>query len=242
MALIRAGQAVADSGGGAVASTDPVVANAATLTIGDWEDVEDVAPLAGQALLMMTQAGDALSFQPAWGSHYSGARLQDAIPAGDFLVAFDFAVARTANAVEAAGIWGVVGVAPGGLEAAQVDWVGCGIDARTAKSGSVNVQGHYREASGLWLGLNLGPVGGHGGYGHRFAIQRSGTTMTLWVVEPGQNNLLQLGQRTNAGYAGEADVFIRTQGGAGAGNSRYVTLTRMALTGLAISGNRLVAA
>ena len=241
MAVVSLGypSAAAASGGGA--TSDPIAANAATLTIGDWEDVEDFNGLVGQAFLAMSQAGDALTFQPTAGTHYSGARWQDAIPAGDFLIAADIFIARTEDASFRPGIEGLIGVSPGGLEAVSPSWYGAGIDGKSNTAATIVPRGWYRESSGLWAGVGFSAVTAVGGYAYRFAIERVGTTITIWYVGP-QDNLIQLGSRTNAAVAGECDLFIRTQGSSDSGNSRYVTLKALALDGLAISGNRLVSA
>ena len=225
--------------GGPSAPVDPVVANAAVLDVDDWEDIEDVNPAAGVAFNAVTQAGTAIMFQPSSGTHYSGSRWANVIPAGDGIYAADLFLARPEDSVVDPGIFGIVGFSPTGLENPLPCWYGAGIDGRTATAGSIAPRAYYREGA-IWAEIGFSAVTAPGGYGYRIVIQRTGTTATFWWAQPHQNNLIQLGRRTNLNIEGEADLFVRTQGDGTAGG--YVTLTRVALTGLAIVGNRLVSA
>lgn len=226
---------------GSATPADPLVAKAETLDVSDWQDIEDVVPAAGVAFNEITQAGEALVFKPESGTHYSGARWADIIPVGDFLIAADLFLARTEDSVADPGIFGLVGFSPTGLENPLPCWYGAGIDGRTATTASITPRAYYREGA-IWAEVGFSAVTAPGGYGYRIVIRRVGTTATFWWAQPHQNNLIQLGSRTNANISGQADLFVRTQGDGGAGLTRSVTLTRVALSGLAISGNRLVSA
>lgn len=235
------------SSGGGSSTSDPVEANAATLVLGDWTDVNtDTGGSAGSALTALTKEGAGITLKVPSGQLYAAARWAGAIPAGDFLISGDLAIDRPeANAATTPGIAAALGVCPGGLTEANPSWFACNIDGMTAKMSAIAPQGIFRESSALWAEVNEGIIGsGFGsGYSYRFAMQRSGSDLLSWVIDRNDNNrMIQIGSRTSVGV-GLTDVFVRTRtAGADGGVPRYAILNRLALTGLAIVDGFLVSA
>lgn len=238
MALIRAGQAVADSGGGSGGSSDLLESAALTLTLADWEDVNDFN-INSTALSDFEQSGTGLLLHPPTGSVYCAARLEDALGADDQCIVAAISIFRTEDGTVAPGISGMLGIAPGNLGAGNAYWYGVAIEGKTEALGAVTAQMWYRENAAIWAGVSVAEIDGVGHrYDMRLALHRVGTTVTAYVIGA-QDNAIQVGKRTGVATTA-GDVFIRTES-TGSGDSRYVRLNTLSTTGLTIEDGRLVA-
>lgn len=225
-------------GGGSTTSTDPVIANATTLTAAEWEDVFDIDG-SGNALTTIEAAGDGIHFEPAATSGRYGARLADALGVGDALIAFDFVMSRDVDIPDALEITCKVGIAPGGLDDPESsEWYAGGIDGISRDIyGSALTAWSDGAALSAWTNETKGATQTFAGdIFMRGAIERVGTDITVWLL---RNNVRQQ-METYAGAATTAgDVFIHIQS-TSAGS--HAVLLNLATSGLAWEGERLVSA
>lgn len=222
-------------------STDPVEANAVDISAGNWLDVYSIGGLnTGVQLVGIATAGDGVDLSLGTGiggAQYTGAT----IPAGDFLIAADLSLYSQSDFNVAAGVEGVIGVCPGGLGADPevATWWGPCVSALsyTKPDDFLEHRRHSSTALAGWTGtpFRTGFDGGFGETAARLAIERTGTTITTYLID-------RFGTRwqidTDAtATADEAEVILWTR------TSKLnciVHLDRLAIDGLGWEGSQLV--